>query len=215
MTIRFYTYLHCRPSGEPFYVGKGKGKRAYDFRQRTYWHKHIVAKYGKASIQVFVFPCESEAQAFADEIQQIAQLRSEGYELCNLSAGGGGPSGLPHTAEWKQAMSERFKDRYFSPETRAKIAASKLGIPRSEETRRKLSAANLGKKASPEHRAKQSQRLKGRVCSEETRQKIAAAHKGKVVSENTKAKLSQSVKAAWADPIRRARMVAAHKNIGD
>jgi glutathione peroxidase-family protein len=35
----------------------------------------VVNKYGKEDIQVFLFPCESEEQAFADEIQQIAQLR--------------------------------------------------------------------------------------------------------------------------------------------
>ena len=24
----FYLYLHCRPDGAPFYVGKGRGRRA-------------------------------------------------------------------------------------------------------------------------------------------------------------------------------------------
>lgn len=206
---QFYTYVHCRPDGTPFYVGKGHGKRAYDFYQRKHWHKHIVAKYGKQYIQVFILPCDSEAQAFADEIQQIAQLRAEGYILCNITDGGEGPSGMKHTREWKEAMSQRYKDRYFSPETRAKIAAAKRGIPRSLETCQKLSAANLGQKRSPERCALQSANMKGRKCSAETRAKLSRAHTGKTVSQETKAKLSEIVKAAWADPTKRANMMAA------
>ena len=80
---KYYTYLHCKPTGEPFYVGKGcnvGGRRSHNFSQRSQHHKNIVAKYGKANIGIFVFNCDSEAQAFADEIQQIAQLRRDAQE---------------------------------------------------------------------------------------------------------------------------------------
>lgn len=67
MTLQFYTYLHCKPNGDPFYVGKGcdtgSGRRSHAFGQRTKHHKNVVAKYGRDNIKVFVFPCESEAQA--------------------------------------------------------------------------------------------------------------------------------------------------------
>src|ERR1019366_7111100 len=91
--MQFYTYLHCRPNGEPFYVGKGHGVRAKKFSKRSDYHKHIVQKHGKENIRIFIFPCDSEQQAFADEIQTIAQLRKEGFNLCNLTDGGEGSTG--------------------------------------------------------------------------------------------------------------------------
>lgn len=112
MIKKFYTYLHCKPNGDPFYVGKGNGKRSHDFTcGRNQHHKNIVAKYGKENVGVFVFDCDSEAQALADEVQQIAQLREEGYELCNMTDGGEGASGFKHQA--KKNISAARK-RYLS-----------------------------------------------------------------------------------------------------
>ena len=61
---RFVVYLHRRPNGEIFYVGKGLLQRAYDFApsRRTDWHKNIVAKYGRENILVDVIECDNEAQ---------------------------------------------------------------------------------------------------------------------------------------------------------
>ena len=39
----FYVYMHCRPDGSVFYVGKGCGKRARDFASRSQKHHEIVA----------------------------------------------------------------------------------------------------------------------------------------------------------------------------
>lgn len=112
----FYTYLHCRPDGTPFYVGKGSGKRSHWFYQRTKHHNHIIAKYGIENIGVFVFPCESEEQAFVDEQHQIAQLRREGAKLCNLTDGGEGKSGFIPSQETRQKMSIASKKLVKSPE---------------------------------------------------------------------------------------------------
>jgi len=58
-----------------------------------------VSKHGKNNILIYVFPCDSEQQALADEIQQIAQLRAEGYKLANKSDGGeGGATGVKRSA---------------------------------------------------------------------------------------------------------------------
>lgn len=104
---QFYTYLHCKPDGTPFYVGKGNSDRAYrlDGSRKNQHHKNIVAKHGKENILVYIFPCESEQQAFADEIKQIAQLRREGYELCNMTDGGEGLSGYICSDETKIKLS--------------------------------------------------------------------------------------------------------------
>ena len=218
---QFYTYLHCRPDGSPFYVGKGTGDRSRRFSVRGAHHKSIVAKHGRKNIGVYVFPCESEEQAHADEVQQIAQLRREGYELCNHTDGGEGASGYSHSDATKAKMSAINKGRAKSPrskehceklsiarkgktvsvETRAKLSALMMGhrmnIGRvmSQETKRKLSAANLGKKQSIETRAKRSAALTGQVRTPEARAHIRAAQVGKIVSKETKAKLSAARRA--------------------
>ena len=126
---QFYTYIHSRPDGTPFYIGKGCEKRSHHFYKRNKYHNSIVAKYGKENIIVSIFYCESEEQSHKDEIQQIAQLRNEGYRLANLTDGGEGSSGL-----------------IASVETREKMSASQRGKKRPSEVILKISEKNKGKK---------------------------------------------------------------------
>jgi hypothetical protein len=192
--LPFYTYLHCKPDGMPFYVGKGSNGRGHSKRHsdfinsRNQHHKNTVAKHGKENILVFVFPCESEEQALADEIQQIAQLRNEGYALCNISDGGDSVmSGKKHTPETIAKMSaiRIVKKR---PEVFSKtMSLARIGMKFSKEHREKLSQAKIGKPSnkkgvpiSDEHKAKISTALKGRVGN----------RKGVVLSDETRAKMS-------------------------
>ena len=103
-----------------------------------------------------------------------------------------------------------WKDKHRSPETRAKISASKTGKkrgPMSEEWKAKLSAANKGKtnpnkgkKLGPlsvETKAKISASKTGKKrgpMSEEWKAKISAGNKGKTLSEETRAKISATKK---------------------
>jgi hypothetical protein len=105
---QFYIYLHCKPNGDPFYVGKGTLARSHNLAKRSDHHKRIVAKYG---IEIIVFQRESEHDALNDEIKWIKILREAGYLLCNITSGGEGHSG--HSP---------------SEETRRKISAAKYHI---------------------------------------------------------------------------------------
>jgi hypothetical protein len=158
----FYTYLHCKPNGDPFYVGKGFGNRSNKLAQRNQYHKNIIAKYG---VEIFVFPCESEEQAFADEIQQIAQLRQAGFELCNQTDGG---EGISNPAK----------------EVRIKISNSRKGIAFSAEHRHNLSIARRGRIITPETRAKQAISLKGNTNAKGNKNCV-----GRKVSEQTRRKM--------------------------
>lgn len=179
----FYTYLHCKPNGDPFYVGKGHGRRSHRFDKRNQHHKNIVAKYGAENILVYVTKRDSEESALKAEIRLIKMLRWAGFELCNQTDGGEGTSGRkerPESRVKQLVAKEGFK---HTAETRAKMSASMKGIKRSAEfcemrsrVQRGKPGPRLGVKVSDETRRKQSEAAKariGRTCSEETKAKIA------------------------------------------
>lgn len=187
MSKQFYTYLHCRPDGTPFYVGKGVGRRSHVFTTaRNQHHRNIVAKYGKENIQIFVFFCDSEQQSTDDEILQIKSLRADGCDLCNQTDGGEGSVGYVHTEEARVKMSAAKigkpswnKGKKMSEAARANMSAARKGDIKLIAHCANLSAARRGMKASAENNAKQSAAMMGHVVSAETRAKLSAAHKGK------------------------------------
>lgn len=190
----FYTYLHCKPNGDPFYVGKAtvnpvhRSRRTHMLTERSAKHKQVVAEFGAKNILIFVFPCATNEEALADERQHIAQLRAEGYPLVNITSGGQGMCGTKQSPETLAKLSAIRKGRKASPETRAKLSAinrgRKLG-PQSPEHTAKVAASRRGKKQgphSPEHRAKLSAAhmgKRGHIPNEETRRKMSEAQRGR------------------------------------
>lgn len=132
MNGKFYVYEHWRTDrGECFYVGKGHGRRAYDMRRgRNRWHKFLQAKLsalGTAIEVKIIADGLSERDAFDIEVERIAFWKNDGADLCNLTIGGDGRTGLKHTEEWKRANSERMKGRKWTAEARAKMSESMKG----------------------------------------------------------------------------------------
>lgn len=104
----FYAYVHCRPDGSVFYVGKGDEKRiSYVRRHHNPHHCSVVEKHGIKNILVGALECSDEATALALEVGLIKRLSSMGVRLTNMTSGGETPK--------------------FSDEVRAKIAAAKIG----------------------------------------------------------------------------------------
>ena len=93
-----YVYLHCKPDGTPFYVGKGKGNRAYNLSpkaRKNNWHERIVKKYGKENIIIKIL-CYTWDEAEALRLEQVCIwiLRDYlCYVLVNMTDGGEGVSG--------------------------------------------------------------------------------------------------------------------------
>lgn len=180
MNPQFYTYLHCRPDGEPFYVGKGFGRRASNLSRRNDHHKNIVSKYGKENIRVFIFNCESEYQALSDEVSQIAQLRLAGYVLANKTDGGEGVSNP-------------------TADVRAKIALGQKGKVRSPEHCAKLSAARNGQTFHAGYSETLSSAMKKRYENQDAREKTSAAMILALSSDVAKARKSAASKRMWLD----------------
>jgi hypothetical protein len=93
--FRFCVYLHKRPDGSVFYVGKGARSRATCLApsRRSQWHANVVAKHGREKLGIEIIPCAHEAEALMLERVHIAIAQARGANLVNLTSGGEGAAG--------------------------------------------------------------------------------------------------------------------------
>ena len=179
-TKLFYAYIHAKPDGTPFYVGKGRNKRMFNLTKRNSHHKNVIAKYGKPNIIIGKMDCSSEDEAFNLEVGIIKCFKRMGYELVNKSNGGEGSAGHAVSLESRQRISATLKTMAGRPhtlESRMKISMANKGKKRTEESKLKMRLAALGKVVSAETRAKLS--FAGKNISDETRAKRSASHKAR------------------------------------
>ena len=141
MYLHFYVYAYLRKDGTPYYIGKGKGRRAYDTDR--------VSKPPKDRSRIVLLETNlTELGALALERRMIKWWGRKDLGtgiLYNKTDGGDGCSGLK-----------------LSSETKRKMSIAKTGIPRSEETKRKISLKNSNQIVSAETRKKLSEANKKR-----------------------------------------------------
>jgi hypothetical protein len=206
MTEEYYVYAYLRENGTPYYIGKGRGYRAY---YRTKYELIVLPPDDKILI---ILQNLTEEQAFSNERNYIAwygRLDINTGTLENRTDGGEGISGYKHTKEVKDKLRQHSTGRYYSEETRKKISDNTKGKKRTEEQKKRISEAkkgigigqvpwnkgktyswsegyfawNKGKKRPPfseEHKKRIADARRGKVPSEETRRKMSEAHKGRV-----------------------------------
>jgi hypothetical protein len=107
--MRYYTYIHYKLDGTPFYVGKGCGNRAYKKHGRNSYWKRIVDKYNYYVEILDYFQTETEAHN--REKSLISTLKQSGFKLCNLTEGGEGTSGRLTSDKTKLKIGAKSKGR--------------------------------------------------------------------------------------------------------
>ena len=181
----YYTYAYLREDGTPYYIGKGKGYRAY----RKDGKPCATPKDKNKIIQLKTNLTEEEA--FNHERYMIFILGRKDLGtgiLLNKSDGGEGASGcIP------------------SEETRRKRSAKMKGENNPLYGKRGKDSPRYGKKHTQETKDKIRKSLQGNVISEETRIKISEKNKlnrlgeknpfyGRKHSEETKQKMKEAAK---------------------
>lgn len=149
----YYVYIYLREDNTPYYIGKGKGRRAFSK------HDNIDIPEDKSRILLLETNL-SEIGAFALERYYIRWYGKN--TLLNKTDGGDGTSGFTFSIESRRRMSENRKGKPKSPFTL--------------ETRKRMSESRKGTKQSPETLAKLSAIRKGRVLTEEHKMKIKQGH---------------------------------------
>lgn len=165
----FY-YGHWKFSHEPFYIGKGKGERAYSHLSRKNQNPskdRIVRQLKRLKLNpliVFKKKKLTERDAFDNERKLIICIGRKDLKtgcLVNRTNGGEGFSCGVFTQQRRDNLSRAMKGRTFTKKHLANLSKSLKGIERTKEWLLNMSKAQLGK-----------------VLSKETREKMSKSHLG-------------------------------------
>lgn len=163
----FYTYAYLRIDGTPYYIGKGKGNRAYK--------KHVGIKVPPQERILILKQNLSNDAAIKHEIYMINVLGRKNIGtgmLRNLTDGGEGSVNRKISEETRRKMIKAAKERKISEEGRKKLSE------RSHRLKKWKGKDNPWfNKTGPN---------KGKKLSEETRKKISSARKGVKINRELK-----------------------------
>jgi hypothetical protein len=218
----FYVYALCRGNtGEPFYIGKGRGTRwafhEWEALAGAPGHKcntiRAMCARGIEVIRTKLHEDLTEATARAYEIALIAAIgRRPVGPLVNPTDGGDGVTGIRHTIESLAKMSAAKIGKKLSPESIEKRSVAVRGKKRSAETVEKVAAAQRGKgrrKMTPEEIAKRSASVRGSKRSSETRERMSQAQRGRRLSPEQCAQISKNQRGRKHTPEHIAKCIAA------
>jgi hypothetical protein len=162
----------------PFYVGKGKNKRAYNFTRRNKsWKKYFNNVGGHIKV-IILYDNLFEDQALKKEKEVEIFLKSQGTTLVNITPTGiKGSTGHVKSKEWKKTYSNFIsnlnKNRILTKEHKSNISKALKGSKRPW-----VRDIFLGKKQSKETCCKKSNKLKGRIQTLEEKEKRSKIKKG-------------------------------------
>ena len=159
MSNIFYTYAFLREDGTPYYIGKGKGDRAFRSRRGR-----VAPPLDKSRI-IILKKNLSEDEAFRHECYMIAVFGRKDLGtgiLWNFTDGGQGGAGKRMSEGAKEKISAAMTGKVFTDshrqniskakkekmtqETKEKIRQSHIGLKPTDETREKLRNSKLGDK---------------------------------------------------------------------
>lgn len=236
--MKFYVYVYRDPrptkGNQPVYVGKGTGDR-----DRSHlWGSHnkplqdFLSHLKRVELEpVFsrVFETDDETEAFAKEIELIAQYGRKNNKtgiLFNLTDGGEGAGGAIKTDAHKEVDRNNSLENWKDPTYREKVIARQIeGNARPEVKARRVAASKemwerVGDKIgaaiavtrqTPESREKTRQQSRAQWADPEYQKKMRAIKAEIDTRPEVSEARSSKLKARWDDPAEREKRCAAMK----
>lgn len=166
-------YRHIRlDKNEPFYIGIGSIKRAYEkSRRNKYWKNIVNMTEYRVDILFEDLTWEGACEKEIEFIQIYGRKDLNSGTLVNMTDGGEGAGG-----------------RILSKETKLKISKAHKGRKHTNEAKKNMS---LGQQKRTNWKQNRSNVKRG-TCSELTKLKISKANKGRKVSDDTKLRQSEA-----------------------
>lgn len=210
MRTDYYVYeLRLDGSSTPFYIGKGRGRRAkVHFTKKSLsdgsHRSNTILKAQRNGITVHInYWASNLPEDIANDLElELISIYGRHIDgsgiLTNKAIGGDSKSGFTHSLETRKSIGSAGLGRKHSPETVERIreaARRQIRKPVSEETRRKMSESRRGREMGPmseEQKQKLREANLGKKHSAETRSKISKGLIGRPVSVETRAKISAS-----------------------
>ena len=191
MSNQYYTYAYLREDGTPYYVGKGKGRRAFVLSDRR-----VLPPKDRSRI-LFLKKNLTEPESIRHEVYMIAVLgrKDKGTGILrNMTDGGDGMSGYVFSEESKEKLRVARLGKKLGPcseERKRKIANKIRGQTRSESTRQLCrdncfkpngyfwaTNGNEEKWCPPGHPMPDGWKLGRKPISDETRERVRASTQG-------------------------------------
>ena len=213
----FYVYAWLRPSGEPFYIGKGTGRRASVPKAHNPIFVQIVEKIKKSGGEptiVLLHERLAEDDAFRLEREEILRYGRKDIGtgiLANFTNGGEGLSGRTPSADTREKIATSLRGQKYPRERAEKTARGLRGRRQTLEHRENNAASQRGKKMSAEAIAKTAAFNTGRKHTPEARKNMSASHMGKTLSPEAREKLSLAHKGRPKTPEHAAKISAAKR----
>ena len=178
--MKYYVYIHLL-NDEVFYVGKGKGNRAYQFnpiRRNKLWNDFVKDDFEKITVKIIKeFDTSKEAIAFEKELTEYywSLNQAKCCDIAGYSKYGEKNAfyNKKHSEETKRKISEKNKNKEAWNKNKTNIY--------SEDTLKKMSIAKKNKKYSDEVNKKKGRKgekngMYGKSHSDEARKKISESY---------------------------------------
>jgi hypothetical protein len=203
----YYVYAHyVSGSIDPFYIGKGKCKRAWSKTGHNQYWNRIVNKHNYEVKLLHENLSEVDAHEIETGlIEKYGRRNINTGCLVNMTCGGEGASGIIQTDAQKQKRIDSNKETWNQPHKKTQRSLESKALWQNPEFKEKTQTSIKEAYKNPELRKLRSEIAKNSWSNPETREKLLSSIKEAKSREGYKEFISEKIKDGWTEEHRKIR----------